>query len=237
MQLASSRCVVTGATEGIGRAIAFALGARGARVAVCARTPERVETAVGELTDRGVDAIGWPCNVSDEGSVSRFADRVLNVFETADVLVNNAGLSHFAPLTDLTTEQIDEMLTVNIRGVFLVTRAFLPGMLEQRRGQIVNMASLAGRNGVVGGTAYSASKHAVLGFSKSLMLEVRKASVRVIAVCPGSVHTDFFDKAGMSVENPGRLLRPEDVANAVLSALELADGALVSELDIRPANP
>jgi 3-oxoacyl-[acyl-carrier protein] reductase len=237
MQLAASRCVVTGATEGIGRAIAFALGERGARIAVCARTPKRVETTVEELGDRGIEAVGLACDVSDEKSVAWFRERVLDVFGAVDVLVNNAGLSHFAHLTELTTGQIDEMLSVNIRGVFLVTRAFLPGMLEQQSGQIVNVASLAGRNGVVGGTAYSASKHAVLGFSKSLMLEVRKANVRVITVCPGSVHTDFFDKAGMSVENPGRLLRPQDVASAVLSALELADGALVSELDIRPSNP
>ncbi len=237
MQLSYAKCVVTGATEGIGRAIASALGARGARVAICARTPERVETAVRELTGRGVDAIGWACDVSDEGSVARFADRVLDAFGAADVLVNNAGLSHFAPLTELTTEQIDEMLAVNIRGVFLVTRAFLPAMLEQQRGQIVNVASLAGRNAVERGTAYAASKHAVLGFSKSLMLEVRKSNVRVIAVCPGSVHTDFFDKAGMSIGNPSRLLRPEHVADAVRSALELPDGALISELDIRPANP
>jgi 3-oxoacyl-[acyl-carrier protein] reductase len=188
MQLGSAKCVVTGATEGIGRAIAFELGARGARVAICARTPERVETAVRELIDRGVDAIGWACDVSDQGSVSRFSDRVLDAFGTADVLVNNAGLSHFAPLTELTTEQIDEMLAVNVRGVFLVTRAFLPRMLEQQRGQIVNVASLAGRNAVERGTAYAASKHAVLGFSKSLMLEVRKSNVRVIAICPGSVH-------------------------------------------------
>jgi 3-oxoacyl-[acyl-carrier protein] reductase len=206
-------------------------------VAICARTPERVENSLRDFTDQGIDAIGWACDVSDEGSVSHFADRVLAAFETADVLVNNAGLSHFAPLTELSTEQIDEMLAVNVRGVFLMTRAFLPAMLEQESGQIVNVASLAGRNAVERGTAYAASKHAVLGFSKSLMLEVRKSNVRVIAVCPGSVHTGFFDKAGMSIGNASQLLRPEHVAEAVRSALELPDGALVSELDIRPANP
>jgi 3-oxoacyl-[acyl-carrier protein] reductase len=130
----------------------------------------------------------------------------------------------------------DAVIETNLRGMFLMTRAFLPAMLEARRGAIVNIASLAGKNGIADGAAYSASKHGVLGFSKSLMLEVRKQGVRVIAVCPGSVNTQFHDT---SPHNPNRdrILWAEDVAKVVADTLELPGRALVSELDIRPANP
>jgi 3-oxoacyl-[acyl-carrier protein] reductase len=110
-------------------------------------------------------------------------------------------------------------------------------MRRRGSGDIVNIASLAGRNGFVGGTAYTASKHAVLGFSKSLMLEVRKANIRVIAVCPGSVETPFFEKSGYPRPDPGKVLSADDVARAVVAALELPGRAMVSELDIRPTNP
>jgi len=110
-------------------------------------------------------------------------------------------------------------------------------MRRRRRGAIVNVASLAGRNGFVGGTAYTASKHAVLGFSKSLMLEARKDDVRVIAICPGSVDTGMLRDQPLLKADPTKILRPEDVAATIVHVLELPDRALVSELDIRPTNP
>ncbi len=118
-----------------------------------------------------------------------------------------------------------------------MTRAVLPPMRSRKQGSIVNVASLAGRNGFAGGTAYTASKHAVLGFSRSLMLEVRKDNVRVIAICPGSVDTSLLRDQPMLKSEPSRILRPEDVAASILHAIELPDRALVSELDIRPTNP
>jgi len=105
------------------------------------------------------------------------------------------------------------------------------------RGDIVNVASLAGRNGFVGGTAYVASKHAVLGFSRALMLEERKHNIRVIAVCPGSVATAMLANQPLLASNAGKILRAEDVADTILAALHLPERALVSELDIRPTNP
>ena len=128
-------------------------------------------------------------------------------------------------------------MSTNVRSLYLVTRAVLPGMRSRKQGTIVNVASLAGRNGFVGGTAYTASKHAVLGFSRSLMLEVRKDNVRVIAICPGSVDTSLLRDQPMLKSEPSRILQPEDVAATILHALTLPDRALVSELDIRPTNP
>lgn len=237
MDLSNRRCVVTGGTEGIGHAVASALLERGARVAICARRAEMVERVVDEWRGAGHDAWGAACDVRDEPSVQAFAADVTERLGGADVLVNNAGLGYIAPLLELTTQQIDDLFSVNVRGTFLMTRAFLPGMLERRDGHIVNVVSLAGKNAFVGGTAYSATKHAVLGFSRSLMLEVRKANVRVTAVCPGTVVTPFFEKAGMDTPDADRVLHADDVAATIVGALALDARALLSELDLRPANP
>jgi len=236
MNLSGSLCVVTGATEGIGRAIAASLGRAGARVAICARTAAHVEATVGELVASGIDAVGQACDVGDEQAVARFAGMVARERGDAAVLVNNAGIGRFAPLAELTLADWDLTMATNLRSLFLVTRAFLPA-IERAHGAIVNIASLAGKNGFEGGTAYCASKHAVLGFSKALMPEVRKQGVRVIAVCPGSVATPFMEKQSRMRPNRDRVLTAEDVAQAVVGGLSLPDRAMLSEMDLRPTNP
>jgi len=237
MDLTNRLAVITGATEGIGRAIALALGSAGAKLAICARTATNVDAAVAALREAGSDAIGRACDVADPEAVRAFADFVSRERGDAAVLVNNAGIGRFAPLEELTLEDWDETIAVNLRSLYLVTRAFLPGLVRAGNSSIVNIASLAGRNGFEGGTAYCASKHAVLGFSKALMLEVRKRGLRVIAVCPGSVATPFMDKQDRMRPDRDRILTAEDVAQAVLATLTLSDRAMVSELDIRPTNP
>ena len=236
MNLAGSLAVVTGATEGIGRATAFALGRAGARLAICARTGTNVHATLAALEAAGIDAVGMPCDVSDPACVTAFAAFVRRERGDPGVVVNNAGIGRFKPLRELSLDDWDETMAVNVRSLYLVTRAFLDG-LERAGGTIVNIASLAGKNGVEGGTAYCASKHAVLGFSKSLMLEVRKHGVRVVAICPGSVSTPFMDKQDRAHRNRDRALTADDVAHAVLAAVTASDRAMISEIDIRPTNP
>ena len=149
------------------------------------------------------------------------------------ILVNNAGIGRFKPLVDLSLEDWDETMGVNVRSLYLVTRPFLKAMVNAGGGTIVNVASLAGKNGVEGGTAYCASKHAVLGFSKALMLEVRRHNVRVVAICPGSVDTGFREHRA----NRSRVLTADDVAHAIVASLTVSDRAMISEVDIRPTNP
>jgi 3-oxoacyl-[acyl-carrier protein] reductase len=236
MTLEHRTCVVTGATEGIGRAVALALADAGAQLAVCARTADRVMELVREL-DRDGSVVGAPCDVSDEAAVQAFASFARDRLGPVDVLVNNAGLARFGSAWELPVEVFDETMAVNVRGTYLMTRAFLPDMLARGDGHIINIASLAGRNPVPGAAAYAAAKHAVLGFSKSLFGEVRQHGVRVTAICPGSVVTPFFEKSGGSLDRPERKLRPEDISDTVLAVLQLPPRALISELDIRPANP
>lgn len=228
--------LVTGATAGIGRATAFALGRAGYRVGVCARTAAQVDALIAELRAEGIAAAGRAADVGRAEAVEALVKTVVGELGPVDTLINNAGIAVIRPLTELSVEDWDATMATNLRSLFLVTRAVLPGMLERRSGIIVNVASLAGRNPLVGGTAYAASKHAVLGFSKSLMLEVRKDGVRVLAICPGSVNTAMI-RSIRSPSREGEMLEPEDVAQAILDAVRMPARATVSEIDIRPANP
>jgi 3-oxoacyl-[acyl-carrier protein] reductase len=228
---------ITGATEGIGRATAFALGRAGYRVGVCARTESRVRGLIQDLKREGIEAAGGPADVGDPEQTARVIDEVTRTLGEIDVLVNNAGILIAKPVEELTLEDWDATMQSNVRSLYLVTRAVLPSMRRRRQGSIVNVASLAGKNGFAGGTAYAASKHAVLGFSRSLMLEVRKDDVRVIAICPGSVDTRMLHDQPMLKAEPSRILQPEDVAASILHAIALPPRALVSELDVRPTNP
>jgi len=229
--------LITGATEGIGRATAFALGQAGYKVGVCARTPSTLRLLLQDLENAGIAAAGHPCDVSSAADVQAMVAAVTGALGPVDVLVNNAGIAILKPFAELTLDDWDATMAVNLRGIYLCTRAVLPGMRERKRGAIVNIASLAGRNGFAGGTAYSASKHAVLGFSRSLMLEVRKEKIRVIAICPGSVDTPLIRNQDQLSPNIEKILQPEDVAQAVLDALRMPERALISELDLRPTDP
>jgi 3-oxoacyl-[acyl-carrier protein] reductase len=233
----STTALVSGATHGIGRAIAFALGHAGYRVGVCARTATKVESLVAELRAAGFEAAGRAADVADPVQVTSVVGHVSKALGEIGVLVNNAGVLIARPIEELTLEDWDTTMATNLRGLFLMTRAVLPPMRARGHGDIVNVASLAARNGFAGGSAYVASKHAVLGFGRALMLELRKEGIRVITVCPGSVDTGMLREQPMLKSDPARILQPEDVAETILHLLRLPERALVSEVDIRPSNP
>jgi 3-oxoacyl-[acyl-carrier protein] reductase len=233
----STTALVTGATHGIGRATAFALGRAGYRVGVCARTAPKLAALVDDLRAAGIEAAGRAGDVARPDDVSAIVEQVAASLGDIGALVNNAGVLIARPIAELTLEDWDVTMATNLRSLFLMTRAVLPAMRTAGRGDIVNVASLAARNGFVGGTAYTASKHAVLGFGRSLMLELRKEGIRVVTVCPGSVDTGMLRDQPMLKSDPDRILRPEDVAESILHTLRLPRRALVSEVDLRPTNP
>lgn len=229
--------LVTGASEGIGRAVAVALGKAGYRVGVTARNPAKLAAVIEQLERAGVVVAGQPADVADPAQVEPLIRRVTDQLGPIEVLVNNAGVAFTKPFLETTLEEWDRTFATNVRGLFVVTRAVLPGMKALGRGDVVNIASLAGRNGVANAVAYSASKHAVLGFGRSLMLEVRKDGIRVITICPGSVDTPLLRNAPAFSPAFDRILKAEDVAETVVDAVRLPRRAMVSELDVRPSNP
>jgi 3-oxoacyl-[acyl-carrier protein] reductase len=229
--------LITGATEGIGRATALAFGRAGYRVGTCARTAQRLDALLSELRAAGIDAAARAGDVGVEADADAIVREVERSLGPIEVLVNNAGILVGKRIEDLSLAEWDTTMATNTRSLFLLTRRVLPGMRERRRGTIVNVASVAGKVGFVGGTAYAASKHAVMGFSRSLMLEVRKDGIRVLAVCPGSVATSMLHDQPLLKADPDRILQPADVAELILAAVQLPDRALVNEIEIRPTAP
>jgi 3-oxoacyl-[acyl-carrier protein] reductase len=237
MDLRDRVALVTGGSSGIGRAVATALGRAGCRIAICARTEDDLQRAAERMATEGVEVLALPADLSREEDVDRLAETVADEMGGPDILVNNAGIARFGRFDELDVQDLDEVFGVNVRGLFLVSRAVVPGMMERGEGVIVNVASLAGKNAFAGGAVYAASKHAVMGLSKCMMLDLREHGIRVLTVCPGSVDTPFFDKQDRFDPDRGSILKPEDVAELVVHAVRLSDRGTVSEVEIRPVNP
>ena len=210
-KLESQVALVTGGSRGIGLAVARSLSSAGAQVVALGR---------GDLDVRSVE------------QVEKVVAQTLERFGRIDILVNNAGLGHFGPVDELPIEKFDEMIAVNLRGPFLLTRAVVPAMKRQGSGVIVNVASVAGIVGNPNLSGYNASKFGLMGFSESTMLELRHAGIKVAVICPGSVATDF----GHGPNVPG-MLDATDVALAVMSIVEAAPNALISQIHLRPLRP
>lgn len=233
MKLKDQVAIVTGAGRGIGRAVALAFGREGAAVALAARTASELEGVADQIRRASGRALAVPTDVTREESVAALVEKVLAQFKRVDVLVTAAGVATFAPLLDTKPEEWDRMMAVNVRGVFLACRAVLPPMMRQRRGTIINIASVAAKRAIPGGAAYTASKHAVLGLTQVLAEEMRPHGLRVGALSPGAVDTALWD----AVPNPpdrSRMLRPEDVAEAALLMASLPPGASLEDLTLLP---
>jgi 3-oxoacyl-[acyl-carrier protein] reductase len=231
--------IVTGGSRGIGRAVAEALLGEGWRVHFCGRSPEHVETAQAELAGRFGGAVSCAAvDARSQEEVDRFVAGVLREEGRIDCLVNNAGLGVFGAVDELTGEQWREVIETNLSGYFYFLRAVAPAMKERGEGWILNVASLAGKNPFVGGAAYNASKFGVIGLSEAAMLDLRQYGVRVAALLPGSVATDFsHPSGGGGKQDQSWKLQPADIAAMVLHLLAYPPNALPSLVEMRPARP
>lgn len=224
--------LVTGAGRGIGAAIARQLSNLGAVVALCGRTVATLESTAKTITLSGGKCEVVPCDVSNLQSVEEATRTVESLFGRIDILVNNAGFRGVeGPLYQLPPDVWDQILNTNLRGVYYMIRAFAPAMIRARSGHIINISSLAGKNPVPNGAAYSASKWGLNGLSYTIAEELRSHNIRVSVICPGSTETGLSPHAG---KDHSRMLQPEDIAHAVAMLITQSPQSFVSEILIRP---
>ncbi len=225
--------LITGASQGIGAAIArtFASGVRGVRLALVARSAANLAKVAAACVKLGARTETFTCDVSDEASVAAMAAAVQKKFRTVDVLINNAGVFAGAPFTEMSVAQFDSLIAANLRSVFLVSRAFIPGMIRQRRGDIFNMGSIAASIAYPNGAAYSAAKAGVASLSRTLRAELRDKGIRVCCVHPGATWTPSWAASGVARE---RIMPAEDVAQAFLDIYRLSRRTVVEEIVLRP---
>ncbi|HEU5453004.1 MAG TPA: SDR family NAD(P)-dependent oxidoreductase [Terriglobales bacterium] len=224
--------LVTGGGRGIGAAISRRLAELGARLLLCGRGRESLERTAGELRSHGGECELLECDVTRLESVERLAARVRQTFQRLDILVNNAGVGDFGrPLLELPPERWDDIFNTNLRGVFYCIRALAPLIIESGGGDIVNISSIASKNPLPNGAAYSASKWGLNGLSYSLAEELRARKVRVSVVCPGSTISELSPHPG---RDETRMLRGSDVAHVVAMIVTQAPQSFASEIVLRP---
>jgi 3-oxoacyl-[acyl-carrier protein] reductase len=230
--LSGQVAVVTGATRGIGAAIGKRLAAMGATVVLLARGEERLTAVASEITSAGGRVEVAVVDVLDEAAIAKFAKSIRERHGRCDILVNNAGVGRMGtPLHEMATADWDAVMGTNLRGPYLMIRAFAPMMVTARGGHIVNISSLAGHNPLKNGAAYAASKWGLNGLTYSVAEELREYGVRVSVIAPGSVNTGFNVSAG---KDASKKIQPEDVANVVAMLVTQAPQSFVSEVLMRP---
>ena len=235
--LTGKKALITGGSRGIGKAIAIALSKEGVDIAITGRTESELQTAVNELKANGVKATYAVADVSDRLGVELAVEKIVAELGSIDILVNNAGIGTFGGFLELTPEKWEQIIKVNLLGVYYVTRAILPSMIERKTGDILNISSTAGTRGAAMTSAYSASKFGLLGLTESLMLEVRKHNIRVVAYTPSTIATDLAIENKLTDGNPEKVLQPEDMAELVIAQLKLNRRALLKSASLWSTNP
>jgi 3-oxoacyl-[acyl-carrier protein] reductase len=239
--LTGRTALVTGATRGIGFAIAEMLGAAGASVAICGRRQDSVDEAVRRLTNSATEDTvpaqrkvgGKAADVRESKDVAALFAWFDSVLGGPDILVNNAGVGIMKSTAQMTADEWRQTVDTNLSGAFYCSREALARMKQRGGGYIINIGSLAGKNAFAGGAAYNASKFGMLGFSEAMMLDHRQDNVRVSHIMPGSVDTDF---SGGSARADWKIA-PKDIGEIVLMLLRMPERTLVSQVEVRPAKP
>ena len=224
--------IITGSSRGIGRSIALMLASYGAKVVLAARDQNNLETLQAEIKSSGGEAICVPTDMSLESDIQNLVTQTINAFGRLDIVVNNAGLGIYDPAEKTTTETWDKLLNVNARGPFILCREAISHLRKQDRSFIINVSSVVGVRGYANQAAYTASKHALMGFSKALAKEVQPDGIRVHVLLPGGVDTDMLSLARPDLDK-SVLMKPEEIAEVVLFLVTRAGNATVDELLIR----
>lgn len=235
--LKGKTALITGAGRGIGRAAAIALAKEGVNIGLLGRTIENLEKMADELSQYDVNVSAAAADVADLEAVTHAVEHIKSDLGSVDILINNAGIAKFGGFLELSPDEWESIIQVNLMGVYNVTRAVLPEMIEQKSGDIINIASTAGQKGAPVTSAYSASKFAVLGLTESLMLEVRKHNIRVSALTPSTVATDLAIETNLTDGNPEKVMQPEDLAEFMVAQLKLNPRVFVKTAGMWSTNP
>ncbi|MFX0208605.1 MAG: SDR family oxidoreductase [Candidatus Hodarchaeota archaeon] len=224
--------IITGASRGIGKAISLKFAANDINIVLAARDRTQLQRVQEEIKSFSqVKTLIVPTDVTNEEQVKTLVQKTIDQFRKIDILVNNAGVGRFKRAEEFTLEDYHYMFDVNVKGVFLMSKYVVPHMLARESGQIINIASIAGKNGFKTGTLYAASKHAVVGYTWSLREDLKEYKIKVAVICPGSVVTEFGGKKPEKVEWS---MEPNDVAHACYYLISESDTVNTAELIIKP---
>lgn len=235
--LQGKTAIITGAGKGIGRAIAHQFAQEGIHLGLIGRTLENLENVAKEIEQYGVKVRVAAADIADHKAVTAAVESIKSELGSIDILINNAGMGRFGGILDFTPEEFQRIVDVNLMGAFHVSRAVLPGMIEQKSGDIINISSTAGERGGAVTAAYSASKFGLIGLSDSMMQEVRKHNIRVTALTPSTVATDLAFKENLTDGNPEKVMQPEDLAEFIVHQLKLHPRVFVKSAGLWSTNP
>jgi len=229
--IAGQVALVTGASRGIGLAVARRLGQMGAKIGICSLDAQRIESAAKALRSEGYTVFAMSADVGCAAQVDALVRKTEQALGPIEILVNNAGIGYFGPTHEAEESNWDSVLNTNLKSVFLTSKAVAPGMIQRKTGHIINITSLAAKSAFSGGGIYCASKWGLLGLTQCMAEDLRPQGIRVSVICPGSVATDFSPHAG---RDPRKMLQPEDIAHAVQTIVTEAPQSFISEISLRP---
>ena len=231
-KLDGKKAIVTGGGRGIGRAIAIAMAEEGCDIAVVSRTRDEIERTANEVMMFGSQALAIQADVSDPLDVEYAVSETIKAFRRIDILVNNAGIAIFKPFLELTLDDWDKTMAVNLSGAFLCAQEAAKYMVAQKSGTIINICSSASKKAYPNQLAYVASKHGMMGLSKTMSIDLQPYGIKVHAICPGGVDTKLTADARPEVDRSD-WMHPEDIAHVVMMLLTMHDRATIDEIYIR----
>lgn len=229
--------LITGAGKGIGRSTAIELAKEGVNIGLIARTEADLKVVASELEAFDVQVAYATADVSSMEEVNAAVEHLHTKLGATDILINNAGIGKFGGFLELDPAEWKQIIDVNLMGVYYVTRAVLPQLIEKNGGDIINISSTAGQKGAPVTSAYSASKFGVLGLTESLALEVRKHNIRVTALTPSTVATELAYKENLTDGNPDKVMQPEDLAEIMVAQLKLHPRIFIKSAGMWSTNP
>lgn len=237
ISLQGKTAIITGGGRGLGKAVALQLAQEGVNIAITGRNENTLKATVEEIKQTGVKAAYAVFNVENEAEVKAGIDELVNELGGVDILINNAGVAQFGTLEAMSSQDWEQVMRVNLFGVYYAAMAVYPYLKAKGEGDIVNVSSTAGLKGGANMSAYAASKAAVVSLSQSMMAEWRKHNIRVITLTPSTIASDMSIQGGLTDGNPDKVLQPEDFAEWVRDMLKMNRRALIANGSILSTNP